>query len=131
MPKPLKREPQFVMSPTSQMAFAVALCALAAAGIGSIVNHWLTGWMAVGGMVGVGLFYAAVGILNLRANHPLYDDDANQNISQRTARADNLFGEPVTWPRSIPRTAESHQLRLRSEGLLKDASEASKTRSES
>ena len=84
-----------ILSPTSQMAFAVALCALAAAGVGTIVNHWLTGWMAVGGMVGVGLFYLAIGLLNLRTQQPVFDEDAS-NVSQRTANAENLVGEAVT-----------------------------------
>ena len=94
--KPVK---QFGLNPTSQMAFAVAICALAAAGVGTIVNHWLTGWMAVGGMVGLGLFYIGVGILNLRSVHPMFEDDSMQNVSQRSARVDNLFGEAVTRPR--------------------------------
>ena len=86
-----------ILYPTSQMAFTVAICALAAAGIGAIVNHWLTGWMAIGGMVGVGLFYWAVGVLNLRTESPLFDDDElTSNVSQQTAGADNLYAETVS-----------------------------------
>ena len=86
-----------MVNSTSQMAFAVAFCALAAAGIGSIVNLWLTGWFAVGGMVGVGLFYWAVGVINLPVNSPVFDDDESMlNTSRRTARMDNLFAEAVT-----------------------------------
>ena len=53
------------MTPASKMSFAVAACAFAAAGIGLLINQWMSGWMAVGGMAGVGLFYLAVGLLNL------------------------------------------------------------------
>lgn len=90
---PTRRRPS-LLSPTSQMSFAVALCALAAAAVGTIVNHWLTGWMAVGGMVGIGLFYLAIGLLNLRTQQLTFDDDES-NVSQRTASADNLVGEAV------------------------------------
>jgi hypothetical protein len=81
------------------MAFCVALFALAAAGVGTIVNHWLTGWMAVGGMVGLGLFYLAVGILNLKTDQPVFEDETMQNVSHRAARVENLVGEAVTRPR--------------------------------
>ena len=100
MSKPVSKKSQTVFSPTSQMAFAVALCALAAAGIGSIVNYWLTGWMAVGGMAGVGLFYLAIGLLNLRSNAPAFEEDAIANVSQRTARVENLIGEAISHSRS-------------------------------
>jgi len=86
---------QSILNPTCQMAFAVAACAFASAGIGAIVNHWLTGWMAVGGMVGVGLFYLAIGILSLSAKDPLHADDERLNASQRSAKFENLIGEPV------------------------------------
>jgi hypothetical protein len=90
--------PRVVLSPTSQMAFAVAFCALAAAAVGSIVNHWLTGWMAVGGMVGVGLFYFAIGVLNLSSKPSGVDEKMISSVSQRTAGADNLVAEAVVRP---------------------------------
>jgi hypothetical protein len=113
MPKVLKREAQSMVSPASQMSFAVALCAFIAAGIGLVVNHWVTGWMAVGGMCGVGLFYIVVGLLNLRSNPPLFEDDSKSTVSQRTARAENLVGEPITRPRNslsvYPKSTQSQQ----------------------
>ena len=54
MPKLAKSHSEFSLSPASRMSFAISACAFAAAGIGTVVNHWLTGWMAVGGMAGVG-----------------------------------------------------------------------------
>ena len=97
MLKSQKFETGSMVNPTSQMAFAVAFCALAAAGIGSIVNLWLTGWLAVGGMVGVGLFYWAVGVINLPVTSPIFDDEESMlNTSRRTARMDNLYAEAVT-----------------------------------
>ena len=127
MPKAPKLPNQSIVSATSQMAFAVAICALAAAGIGLIVNHWLTGWMAVGGMVGVGLFYTAIGILNLRANHPTFEDDAKLNISQRAAKVENLYGEAIARsrfnPLSPPDSAGRPRLRIDDdESKIADAS---------
>ena len=102
MPKLAKSHSEFSLSPASQMSFAISACAFAAAGIGTVVNHWLTGWMAVGGMAGVGLFYLAVGILNLQSRNAFDDDESLASISQRTARSDNLYAEAVTRPRIDP-----------------------------
>ena len=87
------------MSPVSQMSFAISAFAFAAAGIGTVINHWLTGWMAVGGMAGVGLFYLAVGVLNLRSRNAFDDDDSMSSVSHRTARSDNLYAEAVSRPK--------------------------------
>lgn len=119
MSKALKDGNQTVLNPTSQMAFAVAACALVAAVIGVIINHWMTGWMAVGGMVGVGLFYLAVGILNLSsAGVPAYEDDDKLNASQRNAKVENLVGEAVSRPRRnlaiAPNSFPSPQMRRES-----------------
>ena len=94
-----KREHRFVISTTSQMAFCVAVCAFIAAGICLIVNQWLSGWMAVGGMTGVGLFYVAVGIMNLWGETPFFDDEEFASASQRAARSENLLGESIARPR--------------------------------
>ncbi len=100
MPKLAKSNSELPMSPASQMSFAISACAFAAAGIGTVVNHWLTGWMAVGGMSGVGLFYLAVGILNLRSHNTFDDEESMTSVSQRTARSDNLYAEAVSRPRN-------------------------------
>ena len=99
MPKLAKISSDYSMNSAAQMSFAISACAFAAAGIGTIVNHWLTGWMAVGGMAGVGLFYLAVGILNLRSRNAFDDDESMASISQRTARSDNLYAEAVARPK--------------------------------
>ena len=99
MPKLAKSNSEFSMSPASQMSFAISACAFAAAAIGTVINHWLTGWMAVGGMTGVGLFYLAVGILNLKSRNAFDDDESMASASQRTARSDNLYAEAVSRPR--------------------------------
>ena len=88
-------ETRSLRNPTSKMAFAVAVCALTAAGVGAIVNHWMTGWMAIGGMTGVGLFYFAIGLLNLKAKHRIVDHEPLWNASQWMAQADNLYAEPL------------------------------------
>ena len=51
MPKLAKVDSRLTLTPASQMAFAVSACAFTAAAVGTVVNYWLTGWMAVGGMV--------------------------------------------------------------------------------
>lgn len=98
MPTPSNESSDSIISPVSRMSFAVALCAFAAAGVGWIVNNWLSGWMAVGGMFGVGLFYLAVGVLNLNL-HPIKSKDQPlDSLSHQTANADNLVGEPIKRP---------------------------------
>ena len=59
------------MNSTSKMSFAVAACAFGAAAIGLLINQWMSGWMAVGGMAGLGLFYLAIGLLNLGSTEPM------------------------------------------------------------
>lgn len=108
MPKPAKLDFFFSMTPASQMSLAVSFCAFAAAGVGTVVNHWLTGWMAVGGMVGVGFFYLAVGILNLRSKNSFDNDEFITNVSERTARSDNLYAEAVIRPRPEPQQNAGH-----------------------
>ena len=70
---------------TSKMSFAVAGCAFGAAIIGLLVNQWLSGWMAVGGMTGVGLFYLAVGLLNLSPSGH-HESDASELIETSAHR---------------------------------------------
>ena len=99
MPKVYLFPKSCTQNAASRMAFAVAFCALAAAVLGAIVNHWMTGWMAVGGMVGVGLFYLAIGILNMGGTESDQDAERSLNVSQRHASAENLYGEPVARQR--------------------------------
>ena len=101
MPKLARHDSKTTISTASQMSFAVAACAFAAAGIGSIVNFWLTGWMAVGGMVGVGLFYLALGLVNLNSRNSYDDEQFMSSLSEKTARSDNLYAEAVQHPASV------------------------------
>ncbi len=80
------------LNSTSSMSFAVALFAFAAAGAGVLVNHWMSGWMAVGGMAGVGLFYLAVGLLNLGSSEPIFieDHDFTATATHRLSDATNV-----------------------------------------
>lgn len=48
----------------SKVCFAVAGCAFAAAALGTLINLVFAGWIAVSGMVALGLFYTALGLLN-------------------------------------------------------------------
>ena len=65
------------LNPTSKMSFAVAACAFGAAGIGLVIDQWMSGWMAVGGMAGVGLFYMAIGLLNLGSTNSIFTDEGD------------------------------------------------------
>ena len=80
------------LNPTSKMSFAVAGCAFAAAAIGVLINQWLSGWMAVGGMAGVGLFYLAIGLLNLGSSDSIYTDESDlvESASHRLSGATNV-----------------------------------------
>ena len=116
MPKLAKVDSRLTLTPASQMAFAVSACAFTAAAVGTVVNYWLTGWMAVGGMVGVGLFYLAIGVLNLRSRNEFDDDDLITNISERTARSDNLYAEAVIRQRTDSREPQTTEhLRISTE----------------
>ena len=53
------------LNPVSKISFAVAIAAFGTALLGLVINQIFTGWMAAGGMTGVGLFYLAIGVLNL------------------------------------------------------------------
>ena len=80
------------MNPTSKMSFAVALCAFAAAGIGLLINHWMSGLMAAGGMAGVGLFYLAIGLLNLGTSSPIFTEegDLSETAAHRLSGVANV-----------------------------------------
>lgn len=57
---------RWVVPPVSRMCFAISAIAFGAALLGALVNHFLTGWMAVGGMAMVGLLYLGMGIADLK-----------------------------------------------------------------
>ena len=82
------------LNQTSSMSFAVAGCAFAAAAIGILVNHWLSGWMAVAGMAGVGLFYLAIGLLNLGTSDSIFLDEGEgaESSSRRASHANRDDG---------------------------------------
>jgi hypothetical protein len=69
----------------------VAGAAFIAAGAGFIVNQFFTGWMAVGGMCGVGLLYIGIGVYHLTVDHQhVYDEAAHG----RTAEQENFVNPP-------------------------------------
>lgn len=80
------------LSITSQMSFGVAASAFAAAGIGLLINQWMSGWMAVGGMAGVGLFYMAIGLLNLNSSDSVFmdEDDLSETAAHRLSGVANV-----------------------------------------
>ena len=58
------REAEVPRGAISKVCFAVAACAFAAAALGMLINMVFAGWIAVSGMVALGLFYTALGLLN-------------------------------------------------------------------
>ena len=113
-----KTESDSTLNPTSRMAFAVADCAFVSAGVFIVVNQWVAGWMAVGGMVGVGCFYTVIGLLNLRISISLVDQDLT-TASARHARAENLLGEAIINDQ-VDHTADRTHLLIRRLGTSRD-----------
>ena len=67
------------LNPVSKISFAVAIAAFGTALLGLVINQIFTGWMAAGGMAGVGLFYLAIGILNLEwRSSPVTEDQKDE-----------------------------------------------------
>jgi len=58
-------------NPVSKLCFSVAGLAFVGSFACAAINHALSGWMAVAGMAGLGLFYLAIGVLNLSAKMPI------------------------------------------------------------
>ena len=100
MPHKSPTSDDYQLNQTSKMSFAVAGCAFAAAGIGLLINHWMSGWMAVGGMAGVGLFYLAIGLLNLGSHSSIFSDenDLIDTASHRLSGATNVDDLSVKRP---------------------------------
>ena len=72
------------LNPVSKVSFAVAIAAFGTALLGLVINQIFTGWMAAGGMAGVGLFYLAIGVLNLEwrsSSIPRDDQDAEESVT--------------------------------------------------
>ena len=90
MCKLLKSETRSVNSPVSQLLAAIVLCALAAGGIGTIVNQWLIGWMIIVGLAAVCLSFMAIGAMTLATRLPLLENTSILNDHRRTADVDPL-----------------------------------------
>ena len=100
------------INPASKMSFAVALCAFSAAGIGFLVNHWMSGWMAVGGMAGIGLFYLAVGLLNLNTadSNVIEGNDLAESSAHRLSDVANVHDLPAERMRDLISAASNDKL---------------------
>jgi len=91
------------LNPVSKISFAVAIAAFATALLGLVINQIFTGWMAAGGMAGVGLFYLAIGVLNLEwRSAPIPEDQkdeeatiANTLYQPTIAETNGMTGERV------------------------------------
>ena len=65
MPDPSCHNTRPVFTSLSKASFGVAGLAFVGSFACAAINHSLSGWMAVAGMAGLGLFYLALGVLNL------------------------------------------------------------------
>jgi hypothetical protein len=101
------------------MALAVIVCALAAGGIGTIVNRWLIGWVVMVVMAGVCLCFMATGIFVLAARLPRFDNKQMSHDHQQTPKADHLcLDEETPMKFSASNGAESLEAQLRKESVL-------------
>ena len=100
------------MNSTSQMSFAVAACAFGAAALGLLINQWMSGWMAVGGMAGLGLFYLAIGLLNLGSTEPLFTQESEliETASHRLSGAMNVDDLATKRPEETGVSSRSDKL---------------------
>ena len=64
MPPP-RHDSRPVFNSLSKASFGVAGLAFVGSFACAAINHSLSGWMAVAGMAGLGLFFLALGVLNL------------------------------------------------------------------
>ena len=83
-----------------RMAFIVAVYAFGAAGLGLLINQWVPGWMAIGGMAGVGLFYLTMGAMSFQStpSMDIHNGGLIETSSHRLSSGSNLnelSAEPV------------------------------------
>ena len=90
----------------SKICFCIASLAFVGSFACAAIHYALSGWMAVAGMAGLGLFYLALGVLNLgHAPTSLFDDAQNSSSAalhsrvrrQPRRRIEQLGAE--TWSR--------------------------------
>ncbi len=87
------------------MCFAVAGCAFFGALLASVVSIWLSGWMTVAGMLGISLFYLALGLLEIGSTMPLFqreEEEIEEPVEHRPATLETV-PIPVTTGREPPR----------------------------
>jgi hypothetical protein len=82
---------RIVHTEISRVCFAVGITGVLTAGVGAMIDHLLTGWMSVMGMIGVSLFYIALGFANLRfelspaaepSDGDRWDDDLAEELQE-------------------------------------------------
>ena len=64
MPHQSRTNGRAVLTSLSKASFGIAGLAFLGSFACAAINHSLSGWMAVAGMAGLGLFYLALGVLN-------------------------------------------------------------------
>lgn len=97
------------------VCFAISAGAFLACILGLTVNLWLSGWMAVGGMAGIGLFYLAIGLLSLGAKVPVYESSP---MPAPLTKNIDLDAEAVLSPADVGTAPTKSPLRHRSLGDL-------------
>lgn len=95
-----------VYTSISKASFGVAGLAFLGSFACAAINSTLSGWMAVAGMAGLGLFYLALGVLNLgHVPKSLFDNnqDSSSAVSYPHPRR---YGDDLRAPERIDSTHE-------------------------
>ena len=99
MPHNLRHDDHATFNSLSKMCFAVAGLAFFGAFACAAINHALTGWMAVAGMASLGLFYLAIGVLNLgHASALLTDYKPESSAAATTHVHSRKHGDTFSLP---------------------------------
>jgi hypothetical protein len=114
---------RFMVSDAGKMCFCVAVCAMLAAGIGAVVNHFLTGWMAVGGMAAIGLLYFAMGLTEVRrewCHVPAVEASHDESATLTSSPAERVVELPQP-EMSAARGRSAPQDKRKAAGVASDA----------
>lgn len=112
---------RLIAQPASRMCFTMAAVAFGASLLGALVSHFLTGWMAVGGMAMVGLLYLGMGLAELTyESTSLSHKRGGTSSVEVTLRPQRRSSEPEQDLASAVDQSKLHWDRI-SESVLSDA----------
>lgn len=92
------------------ICFTISAFAFLASLLGLIVNQWLSGWMATGGMAGIALFYLALGLISLGSRIPVYGPGLVTFISDDPRGAPADAGDTQAMVNPVPHHKRADRL---------------------